>query len=111
LPAAECATHLEYTRRLNGYPQPEHFVDAVTLLGAKVIELHGHQGSVAIEQQRRLSELIDARQLVVKTAAIEEAIDEWTPTTLRRAQSWHSATILAFEGGLSLSRSTPMLSS
>jgi excisionase family DNA binding protein len=62
----------------------------------------------ALEQQRSLKELVDARQLVVKTAAIEEAIDEWTPSTLRRAQSWHSATILASESGLSLSRSTPM---
>src|ERR687889_979743 len=31
----------------------------------------------ALEQQKRLSELVDASQLVVKTAAIEEAIDEW----------------------------------
>jgi hypothetical protein len=62
----------------------------------------------ALEQQERLSEFVDARQLVVKTGAIEEAIDEWTPTTLRRAQVWHSATILAFEDGLSLSRATPM---
>ncbi len=50
MPAAERATHLEYARRLNGYPQPEQFVDAVTILGTKVIELLGHQGSVAIEQ-------------------------------------------------------------
>jgi len=45
---------------------------------------------------------------VVKTAAIEEAIDEWTPSNLRRAQSAHSAIILASEDGLSLSRATPM---
>ncbi len=64
-----------------------------------------------LEQPRRLSELVDARHLVVKTAAIEEAIDEWKPSTLRRAQSWHSATIVAAEGGLSLSRATPMPSS
>src|SRR5215216_3998672 len=31
----------------------------------------------ALEQQRQLSELVDARHLVVKTAAIEEAIEEW----------------------------------
>jgi hypothetical protein len=62
----------------------------------------------ALEQQGRLNELVDARQLVVKTAAIEEAIDEWTPSTLRRAQSAHSAIILASEDGLSLSRATPM---
>jgi excisionase family DNA binding protein len=62
----------------------------------------------ALEQQRRLSELVDARQLVVKTAAIEEAIEEWTAPQLRRVQSMHSAIILASEEGLSLSRATPM---
>ena len=62
----------------------------------------------ALEQQGRLNELVDARQLVVKTAALEEAIDEWTPSTLRRAQGAHSAMILASESGLSLSRATPM---
>jgi hypothetical protein len=45
---------------------------------------------------------------VVKTAAIEEAIDEWTPSELRRVQSAHSVIILASEKGLSLSRATPM---
>jgi hypothetical protein len=45
---------------------------------------------------------------VVKTAAIEEAIDEWKASQLRRVQSMHSAIILASEEGLSLSRATPM---
>src|ERR671911_104357 len=62
----------------------------------------------ALEQQKRLTALVDASQLVVKTAAIEEAIDEWMPSALRRAQSAHSAIILASEEGLSLSRATPM---
>jgi excisionase family DNA binding protein len=62
----------------------------------------------ALEQQRQLSELVDASQLVVKTAAIEEAIDEWMPSELRRVQSMHSAIILVSEEGLSLSRATPM---
>jgi excisionase family DNA binding protein len=62
----------------------------------------------ALEQQRQLSELVDASQLVVKTAAIEEAIDEWGVSQLRRVQSMHSAIILASEEGLSLSRATPM---
>jgi excisionase family DNA binding protein len=60
------------------------------------------------EQQKRLSELVDARQLVVKTAAIEEAIEEWTAPQLRRVQSTHSAIIVASEEELSLSRATPM---
>jgi excisionase family DNA binding protein len=62
----------------------------------------------AIGQQKRLIEVIDTRQLVVKTAALEEAIDEWTPSQLRQVQSAHTAIILASEGGLSLSRATPM---
>jgi excisionase family DNA binding protein len=62
----------------------------------------------ALEQQERLTALVDASHLVIKTAAIEEAIDEWMPSELRRVQSAHSAIILASESGLSLSRATPM---
>jgi hypothetical protein len=62
----------------------------------------------ALEQQKRLSELVDASQLVVKTAAIEEAIDEWPASELRRVQSTHAAINVASEEGLSLSRATPM---
>jgi len=62
----------------------------------------------ALEQQKRLTELVDASQLVVKTAAIEEALHEWPASQLRRVQSAHSAIILASEEELSLSRATPM---
>ena len=62
----------------------------------------------ALKQQERLTELVGDRQIVVKTAALEEAIREWTSAALRRAQSLHSGTILAYESGLSLSRATPM---
>jgi excisionase family DNA binding protein len=62
----------------------------------------------ALEQQKRLTKLVDARQLVVKTAALEEALEEWPASVLRRVQSSHSAIILASEDGLSLSRATPM---
>ena len=62
----------------------------------------------AFEQQKRLTELVDTRQLVVKTAALEETIDEWPSSMLRQVQSTHSAIILASEAGLSLSRATPM---
>ena len=64
--------------------------------------------NTVLEQQERLNELVDTRQLVVKTAALEEAIDEWPAAALRRAQSSHSGTILASRSGLSLSRATPM---
>ena len=62
----------------------------------------------AFEQQKRLTELVDTRQFVLKTAALEETIDEWPSSMLRQVQSSHSAIILASEGGLSLSRATPM---
>jgi hypothetical protein len=62
----------------------------------------------ALEQQRRLSGLVDAGRLVVKTAAIEEAIDEWSASQLRRVQNTHSALVVASEEGLWLSRATPM---
>src|SRR5215217_1970063 len=66
------------------------------------------QLETVLEQQRQLSELVDARQLVVKTAAIEEAIDEWGVSQLRRVQSMHSAMIVASEEQLLLSHATPM---
>ena len=62
----------------------------------------------ALKQQQRLTELVNARQLVVKTAALEEAVDEWPSAELRRAQSSHAATIMASEAGLSLSRAMLM---
>jgi excisionase family DNA binding protein len=62
----------------------------------------------AFDQQKRLTKLVDTLQLVVKTAALEEAVDEWPSSMLRRVQSSHSAIILASEDGLSLSRATPM---
>ncbi|CAA9460303.1 MAG: Exodeoxyribonuclease V gamma chain [uncultured Rubrobacteraceae bacterium] len=62
----------------------------------------------AFEQQQELTAFVEAWRLVVKTAALEEAIEEWTSSELRRIQSVHSATILASESGLSLSRATPM---
>ena len=61
-----------------------------------------------LEQQEKLTELVDARRLVVKTAALEEAIEEWPASALRRVQSSHSGIILASESGLALSRATPM---
>ena len=90
---------------------------------ARILEQEGEKGitvwasfdwvrqvelETALGQQKRLTQLVDTRQLVVKTAALEEAIEEWTPSELRRVQSAHAAIVLASEGGLSLSRATPM---
>jgi excisionase family DNA binding protein len=62
----------------------------------------------AFEQQQELTVFVEAWRLVVKTAALEEAIEDWTSSELRRIQSVHSSIILASESGLSLSRATPM---
>jgi hypothetical protein len=63
---------------------------------------------MAFEQQKRLNELVEDRRLVIKTAALEGAIEGWPATELRRALASRSATILASEEGLSMSRATPM---
>jgi hypothetical protein len=62
----------------------------------------------ALQQQQRLTELVDAQHLVVKTAALEEALEQWPVSALRRVQASHSGIILASESGLTLSRATPM---
>jgi excisionase family DNA binding protein len=62
----------------------------------------------ALQQQQKLTELVDSRHLVVKTAALEEALEEWPASALSRVQASHSGIILASESGLSLSRATPM---
>src|SRR5215211_2985924 len=64
--------------------------------------------STALEQQERLSELVNSQHLVVKTATLEEVTDQWPSSALRQGQSLHSGTILASESGLSLSRLAPM---
>jgi excisionase family DNA binding protein len=64
----------------------------------------------AIAQQEALTELADARQLVIKTAVLERVTDAWAPGERRRAQTSHSGTISLSEAGLSLSRVTPLSS-
>src|SRR5215216_6632707 len=83
-----------------------HRLDAAFFNWVRPVDLNS-----ALEQQERLTELVDTRNLVVKTAALEEAIDEWPASQLsrvQRTQRTHSAIILASEEGLSLSRATPM---
>jgi excisionase family DNA binding protein len=62
----------------------------------------------ALRQQEALTGLIEAAQLVVKTALLERVADDWPPTTQRRAQILHSGTIWLSEAGLALSRVTPL---
>src|ERR687894_96809 len=62
----------------------------------------------AIAQQGALTELADARQLVIKTAVLERVADGWDPGERRRAQTSHSGTISLSDAGLSLARVTPL---
>jgi excisionase family DNA binding protein len=64
--------------------------------------------NTALEQQERLTELVDSGQLVVKTATLEEVTDQWPSSALRQGHSLHSGVILATESELSLSRARPM---
>ncbi len=61
----------------------------------------------AIDQQRRLTRLVEESPLVVKTTVLEEKLDEWPLGGERRAQLRHSSAILLSREGLSLSRVTP----
>jgi excisionase family DNA binding protein len=61
-----------------------------------------------LEQQEKLTEFADSRQLVVKTAVMQEVIDEWPPKMRHYAQVLHSGVIWISEAGLSLSRVTPL---
>jgi excisionase family DNA binding protein len=69
---------------------------------AKQIDL-----DTALMQQRDLREIVDEGQSVVKTAVLEEIVDEWPGKLLRRAQLAHSGTIWLSNAGLALSRLAP----
>lgn len=62
----------------------------------------------ALGQQDALAELLEANQLVVKTAVLEEVADGWPAKAQRRARESHTGTIWLSEAGLSLSRVTPV---
>ena len=62
----------------------------------------------ALRRQETLMELVEERQLVVKTAVLERVIDEWSSATLRRAQVAYSGVIWLSESGLVLSRVRPL---
>lgn len=58
----------------------------------------------ALRQQEALTEFVNTWQLVVKTAVLEEAAQDWPLTMQRRAQTLHSGTIWISEEGLVMSR-------
>ena len=59
----------------------------------------------ALRQQEALTEFVEeTKRLVVKTAILEEAVDEWPPPAQRQAQLTHSGMIWLSGAGASLSR-------
>lgn len=62
----------------------------------------------ALRRQEALMELVEERQLVVKTAVLERVINEWSSATLRQAQIAHSGVIWLSESGVVLSRVRPL---
>ncbi len=62
----------------------------------------------ALEQQAALSELVETRRLVIKTAVMEEVAGEWSSTERRRAREFHSGTVRLSKMGLDVSRVTPL---
>jgi len=67
----------------------------------------GLELEAALQQQRTLSAFVEDTQLVIKTAVLEETLDEWPGATQRRAQVMHAGTMWLSESGLALSRVTP----
>jgi excisionase family DNA binding protein len=65
----------------------------------------------ALKQQEALQEVVQESELVVKTAVLEEVVDEWPGRMLRQAQVLHSGTIWLSESGLALNRVSPPPSS
>jgi excisionase family DNA binding protein len=61
-----------------------------------------------IAEQERLAALVDPARLVVKTAAVEAAADDWPQAKLRRAQSSGRGLIRIGRDGLVLSRAAPL---
>lgn len=62
----------------------------------------------ALRQQEELTELVEDHRVVVKTAVLEQVLDEWPLAERRQAHTLHSGVIWISEAGLSLSRVTPL---
>jgi excisionase family DNA binding protein len=62
----------------------------------------------ALHQQKELTELVEDHRIVVKTAVLEQVLDEWPLAERRQAHTLHSGIIWISEAGLALSRVTPL---
>ena len=61
----------------------------------------------ALDQQRLLTKLVEDSNVVLKTAILEEDLDEWPGETQRRAQVTHAGTVWLSREGLAMSRVSP----
>lgn len=64
--------------------------------------------AMMVGQQEWLATLVDPAVLVVNTATIETAAEDWTPTALRQAQTSSRGLIRISHTGLVLSRAVPL---
>ncbi len=62
----------------------------------------------ALNQQKKLNQLVQDYPLVVKTAVLESVLDEWPTAGQRQAYTTHSGTIWLSESGLAFSRMAPL---
>ena len=62
----------------------------------------------ALEQQRKLTQFVSDRQVVVQTGMLEGKADEWPLPLARKAQLVHSATVWLSEAGLVTNRVAPV---
>lgn len=62
----------------------------------------------ALRQQEELTGFVLEHQLVAKTAALEQSVDNWPPATQRQAQEQHSGMIWLSNSGVALSRMLPI---
>lgn len=61
-----------------------------------------------LREQRKLTSFVAGRQVVIKTAILEETLEGWPPEDQRHFQTWHSGTLWVSREGLSLSRTVPL---
>ncbi len=61
----------------------------------------------ALDQQEEITELIEESRFVVKTAVLEEELDDWPGSLQRQAQVRHAGTMWLSRSGLALSRVSP----
>lgn len=61
-----------------------------------------------LRQQKAISEVVNAQQLVVKSALLQAVTDDWSLAEQRHAQDVHAGVIWLSERGLGLRRIVPL---